>query len=285
MGSDLWVGPWRPHRPRGPIAAHYRGPGPKYKLPSNTGYVLHDPSRARAPAFTFGLRLPKQQVSCSPGPGYLVPARMTVRGWDGTPAFSIFGRQRHAAPSLTPGPGRYFPERAGNATYPSAPRHTMAPRNWGVQAEHNSPGETTRVRYRCEALPTRPRGHRAHPRPPRWLLPGPGSYTVPSVLGPRVISKVSAPTYSLYGRSVVGSFFEDLSKTPGPGTYHVVNPGIYKSRAPQFTMQPRTALPQDKSQNPGPAAYSVDQHRKPRGWSFGIRHSDYVAQTLAEVDD
>ncbi|XP_015424209.1 PREDICTED: outer dense fiber protein 3B, partial [Myotis davidii] len=74
MGSDLWVGPWRPHRPRGP-------------------------SRA---------------------------APRTVRGWDGTPAFSIFGRQRHAAPSLPPGPGRYFPERAGNATYPSAPRHTMA---------------------------------------------------------------------------------------------------------------------------------------------------------------
>nr|XP_010341676.1 outer dense fiber protein 3B isoform X1 [Saimiri boliviensis boliviensis] len=36
MGSDAWVGPWRPHRPRGPIAAHYRGPGPKYKLPPNT---------------------------------------------------------------------------------------------------------------------------------------------------------------------------------------------------------------------------------------------------------
>ncbi|XP_005868293.1 PREDICTED: outer dense fiber protein 3B isoform X2 [Myotis brandtii] len=129
----------------------------------------------------------------------------------------------------------------------------MAPRNWGVQAEHNTPG--------------------------------PGTYTVPPVLGPRVISKVSAPTYSLYGRSVVGSFFEDLSKTPGPGTYHVVNPGIYKSRAPQFTMQPRTALPQDNSQNPGPAAYNVDQYRKPGGLSFGIRHSDYVAQTLAEVDD
>ncbi|XP_036167175.1 outer dense fiber protein 3B isoform X2 [Myotis myotis] len=171
MGSDLWVGPWRPHRPRGPIAAHYRGPGPKYKLPSNTG--------------------------------------------------------------------RYFPERAGNATYPSAPRHTMAPRNWGVQAEHNTPG--------------------------------PGAYTVPSVLGPRVISKVSAPTYSLYGRSVVGSFFEDLSKTPGPGTYHVVNPGIYKSRAPQFTMQPRTALPQDKSQNPGPAAYSVDQVIRDPGAKGQIR--------------
>lgn len=176
MGSDLWVGPWRPHRPRGPIAAHYRGPGPKYKLPSNTGtgarhcagrggrkgwrglcrewgavpragerevrsgggcaragaagpgdagspagYVLHDPSRARAPAFTFGLRLPRQQVSCSPGPGYLVPARMTVRGWDGTPAFSIFGRQRHAAPSLTPGPGQ------DPCPLPRAKRHPEPP--------------------------------------------------------------------------------------------------------------------------------------------------------------
>lgn len=41
---------------------------------------------------------------------------------------------------------------------------------------------------------------------------GPGSYTVPSLLGSRVIGKVSAPTYSIYGRSAVGSCFEDLSK-------------------------------------------------------------------------
>uniref|UniRef100_A0A8D2AND7 Ciliary microtubule associated protein 1B n=1 Tax=Sciurus vulgaris TaxID=55149 RepID=A0A8D2AND7_SCIVU len=40
MGSDYWVGPWRPHRPRGPIAALYRGPGPKYKLPPNTAVHL-----------------------------------------------------------------------------------------------------------------------------------------------------------------------------------------------------------------------------------------------------
>nr|XP_007974453.2 outer dense fiber protein 3B isoform X1 [Chlorocebus sabaeus]XP_037863163.1 outer dense fiber protein 3B isoform X1 [Chlorocebus sabaeus] len=186
MGSDAWVGLWRPHRPRGPIAAHYGGPGPKYKLPPNTGYVLHDPSRPRAPAFTFGARLPTQQTTCGPGPGHLVPARMTVRGPDGAPAYSIYGRPRRSAPFLTPGPGRYFPERAGNATYPSAPRHTIAPRNWGVQAEQQSPG--------------------------------PGAYTVPSLLGPRVIGKVSAPTYSIYGRRAAGSFFEDLSKVgEGPG--------------------------------------------------------------------
>ncbi|KAM8778814.1 ciliary microtubule associated protein 1B [Rhynchonycteris naso] len=254
MGSDVWVGPWRPHRPRGPIAALYSGPGPKYKLPPNTGYHLHDPSRPRAPAFTFGLRLPMQQTSCGPGPGYIVvPARMTMRGRDCTPAYSIYGRPRQAAPSLTPGPGRYFPERAGNATFPSAPRHTIASRNWGIHTKQQTPG--------------------------------PGTYTVPSLLGPRVIGKVSAPTYSIYGRSEVGSVFEDLSKTPGPCAYHVVNPGIYKSRAPQFSMLARNSLPTDNSLNPGPAAYNVNQQRKPRGWTFGIRHSDYLAWPMTDVDD
>ncbi|XP_049984382.1 ciliary microtubule associated protein 1B isoform X4 [Alexandromys fortis] len=254
MGSEVWVGTWRPHRPRGPIAALHRGPGPKYKLPPNTGYILHDPSRPCAPAFTFGSRLPSQHTTCGPGPSHLVPARMTVRGIDGTPAFSIYGRLRHTAPVLTPGPGRYFPERAGNATYPSAPRHTMASRNWGILSKQQTPG--------------------------------PASYTVPSLLGPRVIGKVSAPTYSIYGRSAVGSCFEDLSKTPGPCAYHVVNPGVYKTRAPQFTMLARTSPPQESTPTPGPATYSVEEHRKPRGWSFGIKHSDYLAPMIpSHVED
>nr|XP_055107862.1 outer dense fiber protein 3B isoform X2 [Symphalangus syndactylus] len=297
MGSDAWVGLWRPHRPRGPIAAHYGGPGPKYKLPPNTGYVLHDPSRPRAPAFTFGARLPTQQTTCGPGPGHLVPARMTVRGPDGAPAYSIYGRPRRSAPVLTPGPGTYFPERAGNATYPSAPRHTIASRNWGVQGEQQSPGEARTAHPRTVGLPTRdqgpPSGSGDHPAPVRGdplppspaSSPGPAAYTVPSLLGPRVIGKVSAPTYSIYGRRAAGSFFEDLSKTPGPCAYHVVSPGVYKSRAPQFTMLARTPVPQDNTRKPGPAAYNVDQHRKPRGWSFGIRHSDYLAPLVTDADN
>ncbi|XP_012644968.1 ciliary microtubule associated protein 1B isoform X2 [Microcebus murinus] len=251
MGSNIWVGTWRPHRPRGPISAHFRGPGPKYKLPANTGYILHDPSRPRAPAFTFGASLPTQRTTCGPGPSHLVPANITVRGRDGTPAYSILGRLRHSAPFRTPGPGRYFPERAGNATYPSAPRHSIAPRNWGIPAERQAPG--------------------------------PASYNVPSLLGPRVISKVSAPTYSIYGRRTVGSCYEDLSKTPGPSAYQEVNPGVYKSRAPQFTMLPRTSIPRDST--PGPAAYNVDKYRKPGGWTFGIRHSDYLARMVTDVDN
>ena len=35
--SGPWVGNWRPHKPRGPIAALYGSPGPKYGLPGLTG--------------------------------------------------------------------------------------------------------------------------------------------------------------------------------------------------------------------------------------------------------
>lgn len=35
--SETWVGIWRPHRPRGPIAALYNSPGPKYALPGLMG--------------------------------------------------------------------------------------------------------------------------------------------------------------------------------------------------------------------------------------------------------
>lgn len=37
MSANAWVGSWRPHRPRGPIAALYSSPGPKYGLPTNVG--------------------------------------------------------------------------------------------------------------------------------------------------------------------------------------------------------------------------------------------------------
>jgi hypothetical protein len=58
-----------------------------------------------------------------------------------------------------------------------------------------------------------------------------------------------------------------LPQTPGPCAYHVVNPGVYKTRAPQFTMLARTSLPQDSTLKPGPAAYTVDQVV----WSSGAR--------------
>ena len=40
--KDPFVGDWRPHRPRGPISAQFKSPGPKYGLPAALGefYIL-----------------------------------------------------------------------------------------------------------------------------------------------------------------------------------------------------------------------------------------------------
>ncbi|XP_054703631.1 outer dense fiber protein 3B isoform X5 [Grus americana] len=184
MSADAWVGSWRPHRPRGPIAALYGSPGPKYGLPTNVG--------------------------C------------------------------------------YSPERAGRLAFPSAPACSLRSRT-----QQGTSHQT----------------------------PGPAAYRLPPMLGPRVVSKSSAPNYSILGRSHVGAFYEDLCKTPGPCSYRVVNPDVYKQRAPQYSMLARNALPGDTTAKPGPGAYSPEQQGRQRGLTFGIRHSDYLAPLIVDVPD
>ncbi|XP_075284942.1 ciliary microtubule associated protein 1B [Opisthocomus hoazin] len=251
MSAEAWVGSWRPHRPRGPIMALYGGPGPKYGLPTNVGYRLHDPSRARAPAYSFGMRTAEPLDNRSPGPVYLLPSRTTAKGKDGTPAFSIYGRPHDLPPIHTPGPGCYSPERADRVAFPSAPACTLH----------------SRTRH-CISQQT----------------PGPTAYRLPPMLGPRVVGKTSAPTYSMTGRSNIGTFYQDLCKTPGPCNYRVVDTDVYKRRAPQFSMLARNPLPSDHSPKPGPSTYSPKLGRRP-GLTFGIRHSPYLAPLIVEVPD
>ncbi|XP_021238982.1 outer dense fiber protein 3B [Numida meleagris] len=134
-----WVGSWRPHRPRAPIAALYSGPGPKYGLPTNVGYHLHDPSRHRAPAYSFGARTKGPQAEGSPGPAYMVPPGTTAQGRAHAPAFSIYGRPRDLEPFRTPGPGRYFPEKAARYAYPTAPACSLRSRTTERSHDH-TPG-------------------------------------------------------------------------------------------------------------------------------------------------
>ncbi|NXX55266.1 ODF3A protein, partial [Scopus umbretta] len=224
MSANVWVGSWRPHRPRGPIAALYGSPGPKYGLPTGVGYHLHDPSRGRAPAYSFGVRAGGRQEERSPGPAYLLPPGTTAKGKDGIPAFSIYGRPHDLPPICTPGPGCYCPERAGRLAFPSAPACSLRSRT-RQGTSHQTPGRRD--------------GGQAGP--------------------PAIPGKSSAPNYTIPGRSNVGAFHEDLCKTPGPCSYRVVDTDVYKRRAPQYSMLARTSLPGDTTTKPGPGAYSPEQ--------------------------
>ncbi|CAN8210440.1 unnamed protein product [Coccothraustes coccothraustes] len=268
MPNDGWVGPWRPHRPRGPASAP-RNPAPKYgtsggigecgaagpagdgsrggRVPpspcSPPGKDQRDPSGRRAPAYTFGMRLGGSEEPRSPGPQYLVPAGCTARGRERGPAFTMSGRPREQRASDTPGPAHYSPEQANRVTLPSAPACSV----------------------RSRTRPDKPQ-----------QTPGPASYQLPPVVGPRLVHKTSTPQYSMTGRG--RSIFDDNNMTPGPNKYGAVDTNLYMARAPRCTIAGRTRS-RLTSNTPSPSDYYPKPDRK-QGQSFGVRHSESVVPVM-----
>uniref|UniRef100_A0A668A4R1 Tripartite motif containing 35-30 n=1 Tax=Myripristis murdjan TaxID=586833 RepID=A0A668A4R1_9TELE len=267
--ADVWVGSWRPHKPRGPIAALYSSPGPKYALPGLTGHNHHDPRKYKAPVFSFGTRHGQSGSDTSPGPRYLIPSNITRLGRDGTPAFSLYSRPRDPELFQAPGPGQYSPEHSGKSVYSSAPAYSLSGRSKDF-GNDQTPGnifwydDNDNVIVFC-----------------------PAAYMLPAVLGPKAVTTSTAPNYSLCGRSKIGSFHEDLQKTPGPGAYKVIDPTTYKYKAPQYSIIGRNSISGDSTKKPGPGAHypervTFTRSRAP-SFSFGVRHSQYIAPLIMNV--
>uniref|UniRef100_A0A8C9TPD7 Ciliary microtubule associated protein 1A n=1 Tax=Scleropages formosus TaxID=113540 RepID=A0A8C9TPD7_SCLFO len=249
----VWVGTWRPHKPIGPIAAMYKSPGPKYELPRTLGAEHHDPRMFKAPAYSFGSLHCPLPSSCSPGPGYHVPPHLTRFGWERTPAYSLHSRPKSPTRFQTPAPGQYSLERAGKSLFPSAPAYSLSPRTKS---------------------------------PPKNRTPGPAEYKLPPILGSHTVTKPSAPSFSLKGRSKIGNFYQDLTKTPGPGAYQAPDPSTFKRKAPRYSMTGRNFKPGDKTQKPGPAAHypekvTFTRHTAP-SFSFGVRHSEFITPLIVK---
>ncbi|KAM9854755.1 ciliary microtubule associated protein 1A-like [Aulostomus maculatus] len=219
--EESWVGTWRPHKSRGPIAAQYQSPGPKYAPPALIGGIIHDSTKIQPPMFSFGKRHADLKTDFSPGPKYIIPTNITRKGRAGTPVFSLHSRTKEPQPFQTPGPG-------------------------------------------------------------------PAAYTLPEVLGSKGVAIPLAPAHSLGGRLKTGSFYEDLKKTPGPAAYNAVEPNIYCPKPPQFSITGRNFQPDDTTKKPGPATYKPDlvtTKRKAPSFTFGVRHSQYLAPLLVDVDE
>jgi len=88
------------------------------------------------------------------------------------------------------------------------------------------------------------------------------------------------------GKSKVGSFCEDLARTPGPGAYGVPPPDVNKNKTPSYSMTARNNAPGDTTQKPGPGAHSPERvyanKRQAPKFSFGIRHSQYTAPLIVD---
>ncbi|XP_065906296.1 ciliary microtubule associated protein 1A-like [Dysidea avara] len=241
------------------IAAKERGPGPgRYALPTGVGYIKHDLSKKVYPAYSFGQKLSDLMIKkdCSPGPAHAIDPKFTRHGKDGTPQYSILGRQKDQSMFKNPAPGQYSPEKAHPQGEAHAPCYSMS----------------SRTRYRK-----------------RDSNPSANSYNLPQLLGSKVPNKKSSASYSMTSRLANGGFSEDLSKTPGPGQYDHTNPNIYVRKAPFYSMLGRSYIPGDSTQKPGPGAHYPERvyinKRSPPKFSMGIRHSDYITPLIVEVTE
>ncbi|XP_065590265.1 LOW QUALITY PROTEIN: ciliary microtubule associated protein 1A-like [Cyrtonyx montezumae] len=126
-------------------------------------------------------------------------------------------------------------------------------------------------------------------REPIWTdrTPGPGTYTLPRLIGPNTAYTSASPCYSLTGRSQHGRFDDDLAKTPGPVAFPRVAVDAYRTHGRPYSMGGRPKPGAAKAAKPGPADYSVGRGVtliKPQApaCTFGIRHSMYITPLITE---
>lgn len=245
MPAAVSGGRWQPTKPRGPIGAHFHSPGPKYMIPGSTGYHSHDLRKRRGPAYSFGGRHATFFNDASPGPAYLVPSRVTRTGVDGTPKYSLYGRPRDPVLFKNPGPGTYCPEKSGKSAYYSAPSYSLSGRTKAIQSNRS---------------------------------PGPAAYGLKSMMGKQGFSMTGRGNSTLYLDR----------KTPGPGTYTIVHTNVYKNKSPFYSITGRNQLPTDATQKPGPGAHSPEKvvfnRRSAPAYSFGMRHSEYIAPLILDPE-
>ncbi|XP_078235221.1 protein CIMAP1D [Pogona vitticeps] len=239
------------------IAARETGPGPgRYSLPPTIGFINHDYTRFASPAYSFHQRLSNSihVKDSSPGPCYYVEPELTRFGRTRGPSYSMLSRAKpRASFPQSPGPATYSPERAPPASWQRAPSFSIGSRT------------------KCPVVDA---------------VPSPNSYTLPSLLGPRVPIKPSSPGFTISGCNTRGSYSEDLSQTPGPGCYNTTDPSVYLCRPPAFSMLGRTTKPTSPFHTPGPGAHSPEKvrvHKKRApSYSLGVRHSDYLMPLMTE---
>ncbi|XP_065196767.1 ciliary microtubule associated protein 1A-like [Sycon ciliatum] len=248
--------PWRKKRP--PVAAMARGPGPAcYTLPSLTGHRGHDCSKPVNPAYSIGMPTACWYYDHSgPGPGRYVNPKITRKGKDGAPAFSLYARLKNPALFRTPAPCTYAPEKGHTLTRTQAPAYSLGARIYRR-------GDTG---------------------------PAPNAYTLPELMGQGTMTMGNAAAWTLTKRPKKGAYGEDYTKAPGPGAYDTTDPSKYKSsRAPVYSMRRNTHIPGDAARLPGPGAYRPEKvhagKRRAPGFSFGVRHSDFLCPlTIPEND-
>ena len=82
---------------------------------------------------------------------------------------------------------------------------------------------------------------------------------------------------------------EDLAKAPGPGHVQKIQPDIYMTKAPHYSLGARNYMPGDSVKKPGPGAHRPENVKinKPIApqYSLGVRHSEFTCPIIPDLYD
>ncbi|XP_004628771.1 outer dense fiber protein 3-like protein 1 isoform X3 [Octodon degus] len=241
------------------IMALIRGPGPaRYLRPSCTGYVAHDSSLVRGPAFTLHERHSEKRITdvCSPGPCYYLNPKITRFGMSSCPQVPMDSRVTSLRLSPTPAPGHYNLEKIHPPDEHRAPQYTFG--------------------YRCPVRVMDPN-------------PAPNCYQLPLLLGPNTPVHRAAPCFSLAPAVKNWFYQENVAGGPGPAAHARPEPSVYQNRSPAYSMARRHAYPLDHTLRPGPGSHDVQQVtlHKPRtpAFTMGTRHSAHLCPLVVDIRD
>jgi len=231
-----------------PIGAMLAGPGPAAYALGTSG--LNATKRLPA-SYSMGTTLTRRNKDRSPGPGkYNLKAGMLRSGSYTGSEYTMRIRPGAQKSLRTPGPNAY----------------KMPPTT--VSKESNAAAYTMRPQTIIK---------------PKFNTPGPNVYKLQTYTGTKVSHSSpnklkTAASWSMTGRSEVGSFTQQTNITPAPGRYRVEGSiNTTKNKQPTYTMRPRCYAPGSNMNTPGPK-YNTARSNKPkaRGGTFGSKHSDYL---------
>ncbi|XP_073984163.1 protein CIMAP1D-like isoform X2 [Rhodnius prolixus] len=217
------------------------GPGPKYVLPTLTGFIGHAPTHYRFPSNPMGVRLDKlKKLNYTPAPNKYDIRELTRYGTSTRPT-CVLGIKPKIKYNISPGPNKYAPEQHPDTRFKTAPSYSLG----------------TRKNLILDIKRT----------------PCPLNYTKPSTIGPRVPDMKAAPAYSILGKSKKPPYL--MPASPGPAKYGISPMQAYKKKAGSAIVLGPYPF-KLKKHVPGPKyAYKFNEKADAPAYSLGVKHSPY----------
>lgn len=229
------------------VSAAFNSPGPKYGLPTATGFDGHDPTLRRAPALSIATARKDKMKPKAPGPKYDCSG-MSRKGKFTSREAYLEGKPNYKYPR-TPGTLNYEAHLVPDLYHDRPPA-------WYFGAKPDT-------------------DYRGSSPAPKYLVPPTVGVAVPDI--------PNSPAYTILGRNAIKLPKTD---SPGPGRYPKVENEVNLPRAPTPQIIGKPKISTRYTQTVPAPKYKTDFNEKKEApsYSFGVKHSMYQSMVYTQAD-